>query len=113
MQLDTLIAEQSAKETSRCETVTSNTQIAALNRAFNRINTTAAQQPDSAQYNGKSMTVEQAAGLRALLNEFQFVVESSGEHPDVEINAQFNNCQSRLSVLSRTLELTMYAFMHQ
>ena len=110
MQLDTLIAEQSAKETSRCETVTSNTQIAALNRAFN---TTAAQQPDSAQYNGKSMTVEQAAGLRALLNEFQFVVESSGEHPDVEINAQFNNCQSRLSILSRTLELTMYAFMHQ
>ena len=75
-------------QTPVAESVTSSVQISALTRAFGRINT-AGTDNNTVVYNGRAMTAEQARGLTALLDEFQFTVQYDGEHPDVRIEAAF------------------------
>lgn len=71
------------------ELLTSTVQIEALTRALRKIDASAGG-ADRAVYNGKSMTVEQAAGLKAVLDEFRFTVDSDGNYPDITPVVEFS-----------------------
>lgn len=71
------------------ETVSPGEELDALTRALDRIST-AANATLTAEYNGRTMTVEHAAVLESLLDKFKFAVQPEGVHPNIEPVAQFS-----------------------
>ena len=68
--------------------ITGDAEVQALTHAFNRINS-AATSMATGTYNGKTMTIAQTEGLKALLDEFRFVVDSQGGHPEITPVVEF------------------------
>lgn len=60
-----------------------------MTRAFNRIHAAAATS-DSVEYNGKTMSAEHAAALKALLDDFAFIVQADGDHPNIVPTTEFS-----------------------